>query len=52
MKTKLKIKKYVDNPHLSWEERYRLLEQHHKQETEELILIIEWLENDIERKEQ
>lgn len=34
---KIPIKKYVDDPTLSWEERYRRLEAHHKEETEWLI---------------
>lgn len=40
MKTRIPIKKYVDDPKLSWEERYRRLEAHHKEETEFLIKTI------------
>lgn len=37
MKVKIPIKKYVDDPSLTWEERYRRLEQHHSEETQWLI---------------
>lgn len=33
----IKVKKYVDDETLSWEERYKRLETHHKEETEFLI---------------
>jgi hypothetical protein len=33
----IKVKKYVDNESLSWEERYRKLEEHHIEETTFLI---------------
>lgn len=45
MKIKIPIKKYVMDESLSWEERYRKLEAHHKIETEFLISTIEGLEN-------
>lgn len=33
----IKVKKYVDNPNLSWEDRYSLLDAHHVKETTFLI---------------
>lgn len=33
----IKVKKYVMDESLSWEERYRQLEEHHQKETEFLI---------------
>lgn len=33
----IKVKKYKDDDTLSWEERYKLLEQHHIEETNFLI---------------
>lgn len=33
----IKVKKYVDNEALSWEERYKRLEKHHLEETNFLI---------------
>lgn len=33
----IKVKKYVDDENLSYEERYRRLEQHHIEETTFLI---------------
>ena len=33
----IKVKKYKDDATLSWEERYRKLEQHHIEETTFLI---------------
>lgn len=33
----IKVKKYEDDLGLSWEERYKKLEEHHKKETEFLI---------------
>ena len=33
----VKVKKYVDDPDLSWEERYKRLEAHHTEETTFLI---------------
>lgn len=33
----IKVKRYVDDPSLTWEERYRKLEEHHQKETEFLI---------------
>lgn len=44
MKTRITIKKYVMDETLSWEERYKKLEAHHKEETEFLIRRIESLE--------
>lgn len=33
----IKVKKYADDESLSWEERYRLLQEHHLEETTFLI---------------
>lgn len=33
----IKVKKYRDDPELSWEERYKKLEKHHVEETTFLI---------------
>lgn len=33
----IKVPKYVDDPNLSWKERYKKLEEHHIKETEFLI---------------
>lgn len=33
----IKVKRYVDDESLSWEERYRRLEKHHLEETNFLI---------------
>jgi hypothetical protein len=41
---KIPIKKYSDDLNLSWEERYKRLELHHKEETEWLISKIKRLE--------
>ncbi len=38
--TWIKVKKYKDDPSLSWEERYKRLENHHNQET---IFLIEFI---------
>ncbi len=51
MKTRIPIKKYVDDETLSWEERYRHLESHHKEETEFLIKRIEELEYEVDNLE-
>jgi len=37
----IKVKKFVDDPSLPWEDRFERLEQHHKEETEFLINIVE-----------
>jgi hypothetical protein len=39
----IKIKRYEDDPTLSWEERYARLEAHHRIETEFLIATVEKL---------
>lgn len=44
---KISIKKYVMNENLSWEERYKELENHHKEETEFLIREIKRLEEEL-----
>lgn len=41
---KMRIKKYVDDTTLTWEERYKRLEAHHLEETKELIQTIKDLE--------
>ena len=46
---KIPIKKYIDDPQLSWEERYKKLEQHHKEETEYLISEVKRLEKYVSR---
>ena len=33
----IKVPKYADNPSLSWEDRFRMLETHHIEETTFLI---------------
>jgi hypothetical protein len=38
---KIPIKKYIMDESLSWEERYKQLEAHHKEETEWLITELE-----------
>ena len=48
---KIPIKKYVDDPSLTWEERYKRLEAHHKEETEYLIEQLRW-HLDFERRMQ
>lgn len=48
MKTKIPIKKYIDDPSLTWEERYKVLEAHHLEETTFLIKRIEELELELE----
>lgn len=45
---KMKIKKFVDDSSLTWEERYNRLQAHHLEETKELIEVIEKLEADVE----
>jgi hypothetical protein len=42
---KLNIKKYIDDPSLTWEERYKRLEAHHLEETNELIRVLKELNN-------
>ena len=44
MKTRIPIKRYVDDPSLTWEERYARLLAHHEDETKFLISTIEELE--------
>lgn len=36
----IKVKQHKFDPNKSWEENYRLLEQHHKEETEFLISLV------------
>lgn len=43
----IKVKKYVDDENLSYEERYRRLEQHHIEETTFLINKIREIVKDI-----
>jgi hypothetical protein len=44
VKTRIPIKRYVDDPALSWEERDARLLVHHEEETKFLISTIEELE--------
>ena len=44
VKTRIPIKRYVDDPLLTWEERYARLLTHHEEETKFLISTIEELE--------
>jgi hypothetical protein len=44
---KIPIKKYVMDESLSWEERYKQLEAHHKEETELMMNEIRNLELDL-----
>lgn len=46
MKTRIPIKRYEFDPSLSWEQSYRLLEAHHRDETEFLISVIEGFEKE------
>jgi len=46
---KIPIKKYVDDPSLSWEERYKRLDAHHCEETAWMIGRIKELENAIKK---
>jgi len=46
---KISIKKYVDNSNLSWEERYKKLEEHHLEETFWMIEEIKHLESAIKK---
>lgn len=48
LKYKMKIKKYSDDPTLTWEERYKRLEAHHLEETRELIQVIQELESELD----
>ncbi len=43
----IKVKKYVDDPNLSWEERYKRLEQHHVEETTFLINKVREIVNEL-----
>jgi hypothetical protein len=44
VKTRIPIKRYVDDPSLTWEDRYTRLLAHHEEETKFLISTIEELE--------
>lgn len=48
MQHKMKVKKYVDDSSLTWEERYNKLYSHHLEETQELICVIQELEAELE----
>jgi hypothetical protein len=43
----IKVKKYVDDTNLSWEERYKRLEQHHVEETTFLINKVREIVNEL-----
>lgn len=47
MKTRIPIKRYVDDETLSWEERYKRLMTHHEEEAKFLIGRIEELETEV-----
>lgn len=49
---KIPIKKYVMDPKLTWEERYKQLEAHHLEETGWMINEIRHLEEKLDRIEQ
>lgn len=49
MKTRIPIKRFIDDETLPWEERFRRLEVHHREETAFLIGRIEELEADAAR---
>ncbi len=49
---KIPIQKYVMDESLSWEERYRLLEKHHEEETSWMIGEIKRLELDPDEMER
>jgi hypothetical protein len=44
VKTRIPIKRYVDEPSLAWEDRYARLLAHHEEETKFLISTLEELE--------
>jgi hypothetical protein len=44
VKPRIPIKRYVDDPSLTWEERYARLLKHHEEETKFLVSTIEELE--------
>jgi hypothetical protein len=48
---KIPIKRYIDDPTLPWEERYRRLEAHHEEETRWLIAEVKRLEGELARAE-
>ena len=48
MKTRIPIKRYVDDTSLPWEERYQRLLTHHAEETTFLIQRIEELEQQLD----
>lgn len=50
----IKVKRYVDDPSLSWEERYARLDSHHTKETTFLINKVRELAKELEQicKEQ
>jgi hypothetical protein len=46
---KIPIKKYIMNESLTWEERYKELEAHHKEETKWMIKRIKELEKKVNK---
>lgn len=48
VKTKITIKRFVDNESLTWEERFKLLQKHHEEESKFLADTIEKLESELE----
>ena len=47
----IKVKRYEDDPSLSWEERYKRLEEHHMKETDFLIKKVRELAEECYRPE-
>lgn len=48
----IKVKRHVDDPSKSWEERFRALEEHHVKETTFLVDEVRKLAAEIDEKEQ
>lgn len=46
----IKVKRFVDDPTLSWEERFKRLEKHHEEETKFLIEYIEKMKKEEQEK--
>jgi len=47
----IKVKRHVDDPSKSWEERFRALEEHHVKETTFLVDEVRKLAAEIDEKE-
>lgn len=46
----IKVKRHQDDPNLSWEERFKILERHHVEETQFLIDEIRRLAKECDRR--